>query len=356
VAFGTFTARAFSVESTVFVAWQEDGRRTLCRLSGSEEREAAEAVARGDCEAVRRICRSAVRVQLALGGPGTDVWGSAGALEWQPESEEVVGSAIAERQPESESADEWQLEPMDVSEWKLEPSVWQPESERKNDISKSVSAQESHPDRLDFKEDLKWPDDFELNWPEDQEFQVTPAAAEIEEAVQYLREDVTESVRQVNEEWAKRLPKRAKWADAGKFVEWHSSVASGADGLAEDVRKIEEATARWRYSGGALSWWKRDRTWERQETEAWKRHSTPGEMRKMRIRGQRARDEKAKKLFPKSQNEETKKITMNRERFEGVMNCERFGRMTEARNQVTRPQTNWKVQNESSGSWGGLVE
>jgi hypothetical protein len=67
VTFGTFTARAFSFEIAVFVAWQEEGRRTLCRLTRREEREAAEAVARGDCEAVRRICRSAVRVQLALG-------------------------------------------------------------------------------------------------------------------------------------------------------------------------------------------------------------------------------------------------------------------------------------------------
>jgi hypothetical protein len=67
----------------------------------------------------------------------------------------------------------------------------------------------------------------------------------------------------------------------------------------------------------------------------------------------RAFDEEAEKLFPrKRQNEMTKKIVMNRERFEGVMNRKRFGEVTEARNRVTRPQTSWKVQSESSGSWG----
>jgi hypothetical protein len=169
VAFGTFTARAYRFDSAVFVAWQEDGRRTLCRLSGREEREAAEAVARGDCEAVRRICRGAVKVQLALGGPGADLWERVRAIEWQPES-----------------------------------------------------------------------------------------------------------------------------ADASDFVEWHSSVAAGAGKLAEDFRKIEEATDSWRRSGGALSWWKRDRSWVRKATESWKRHSTPGEIRKLRIQSQRARDEAAR--------------------------------------------------------------
>jgi hypothetical protein len=61
----------------------------------------------------------------------------------------------------------------------------------------------------------------------------------------------------------------------------------------------------------------------------------------------RAFDEEAERLFPtKCQSEMRKKIE-NRERFE---------RMIEARNRATRPQTSWKVQSESSGSWGGFVE
>jgi hypothetical protein len=194
-----------------------------------------------------------------------DVWGSVGALEWQPESAGAVGSAAVERPPESESADEWRPELKDASGWQLEQSVWQPESERKSDISKSANAQESHPDSLDFKENLKWPDDFELEWPEDQEFQETEETAEIKEAVQCLREGMTESGRQANEERAQWIPRRA-----GR--------------LAEDFRKIEEATSSWRRLG-----WRKMRM--QQAADSWKRHSTSDERRKMWIRGQRARSE-----------------------------------------------------------------
>jgi hypothetical protein len=71
----------------------------------------------------------------------------------------------------------------------------------------------------------------------------------------------------------------------------------------------------------------------------------------------RAFDEEAEKLFPRRrQNEMTKRIVMNRERFEGMRNRERFEGVTEARNRGTRPQASWKVQGESSASWLGLVE
>jgi hypothetical protein len=316
VAFGTFTARAFSFKSAVFVAWQEDGRRTLCKLSGREEREAAEAVARGDCEAVRRICRGAMRVQLALGGPGANLWERTSAIEWQPES-----AGASERQPESVSAIEWQPESvraiewqpesveavgtaiavewqpevMDADECQVEPSDWNAEPARSEGISESESnAQERRQEEDMFKTDLKWPEDFEMAWPEDPEFEETPAAAEIKEAVQCLFEGMTESVRKANDDWVKRLPKRAKWVDASDFVEWHLSVADRAGRLAEDFRKIEETTDSWRRSCGVLSGWKRNRTWVRAAAESWKRHSTPGEMRKRWIRGQRARDEAAR--------------------------------------------------------------
>jgi hypothetical protein len=61
----------------------------------------------------------------------------------------------------------------------------------------------------------------------------------------------------------------------------------------------------------------------------------------------RAFDEEAERLFPRRrQNEMTRRIVMNRERFE---------RVTEARYQATKPHESWKVQraSESSASWGG---
>jgi hypothetical protein len=70
----------------------------------------------------------------------------------------------------------------------------------------------------------------------------------------------------------------------------------------------------------------------------------------------RAFDEEAERLFPRQRQNEKMKRMVNRERFEGVMNRERFEGVTEARNRITRPQASWKVQGESSVSWGGLVE
>jgi hypothetical protein len=105
---------------------------------------------------------------------------------------------------------------------------------------------------------------------------------------------MTESVRRANDDWARRLPRKAKWVDASDFVEWHSSVADRAGKLAEDFRKIEETTDSWRRSCGVLNGWKRNRTWVRAAAESWQRHSTPGEMRKRWIRGQRARDDAAR--------------------------------------------------------------
>jgi hypothetical protein len=56
----------------------------------------------------------------------------------------------------------------------------------------------------------------------------------------------------------------------------------------------------------------------------------------------RAFDEEAERLFPrKRQDEMTRRIVMNRERFE---------RVTEARFRDTRPQESWKVQRESESS------
>jgi hypothetical protein len=147
VAFGNFTARAFSYESTIFVAWQEEGQRTLCRLNKREEEEAAEAIRSGDCETVRRICKSAMRVQLALNGPEADKWKSVGAIEWKPETEGA---------DESEIAIEWQPEPEDVSEGRMELSGWRAELERSDGVSESeLDAQESRPEEVDFKADLR---------------------------------------------------------------------------------------------------------------------------------------------------------------------------------------------------------
>jgi hypothetical protein len=172
-----------------------------------------------------------------------------------------------------------------ASEWNAEPAL--SDGIRENESN----APERRQDEDVFKTNLKWPEDFEMAWPEDDEFAETPAAAEIKEAVQCLFEGMTESVRRANADWAKRLPKRAKWVDAGDFVEWHSSVADRAGRLAEDFRKIEEVTdPRWSFEAR----WKRDRSWVRVAADSWKRHSTPGEMRKMRIWGQRARDEAAR--------------------------------------------------------------
>jgi hypothetical protein len=181
---GAFAARAFRIRGATVVAWQEGRTRVLCRLSAREEREAQEAIRRGDGERVASICRGAKRITLAVGYERQ-------ALEWQEERKQKL-----------------------ESEW-----------------SEALK-----------REELK-------------------------------------------KEEAERM--RREWN------ELHGCQA------------IEEAEYR------------------------------------------RAFEEEAERLFPTSRQSETRKKIVNRERFE---------RMIEARNRVTRPQTSWKVQSESSGSRGGFVE
>jgi hypothetical protein len=207
---------------------------------------------------------------------------------------------------------------MDVSEWQLEPSAW--ESERAKEESRS-EVEES-------KVSLKWPEDFELDWPEDEEIQGLPAAAEIEEAVQCLAEEVSAAWR----------PEPRLRSDIRRqrdpFGLWRTRVALGAGRLAEDFRAMAEASDPWRsfsvrprWSGRAESWAEthqrlrdsmaerkleayfgkienatdpsrsfsaRCPDWVKKSFDARNRHSTPGERRKMWIRSQRSRDESAR--------------------------------------------------------------
>jgi hypothetical protein len=124
-----------------------------------EEREATEAVVLGDCEAVRRICRNAEKVQLALSGPEAEiVWGESaesviGAIEWRSEESdaEINDSAMSAHKQHSE-----ELETATESiEWIEEPE----ESETDAAIKESAtSAQEQCPEESTeiITEDIKW--------------------------------------------------------------------------------------------------------------------------------------------------------------------------------------------------------
>jgi hypothetical protein len=59
---GAFAARAFMISGATVVAWQEGATRAMCRLTESEEREAQEAIMRGDGERVASICMGAKRI------------------------------------------------------------------------------------------------------------------------------------------------------------------------------------------------------------------------------------------------------------------------------------------------------
>jgi hypothetical protein len=200
------------------------------------------------------------------------------------------------------------------------------EPETDDRISESSEARESRSEAEESKVSFKWPEDFELEWPEDEDIQGLPAAAEIEEAVQCLAEDVSAA-------WRPE-PRSDIRRQRDLFGLWRTRVVIGAGRLAEDFRAIAEATDPWRsfrvrpkQSGRVESWAEthqrlrdsmaertldadfrkiesatdpsrrfsaRRPVWAKKSFDAWSRHSTPGERRKMWIRNQRARDEMAR--------------------------------------------------------------
>jgi hypothetical protein len=208
VTFGTFTARAFQFDNAALVAWQEDGQRTLCRLTRGEKREEAEAIKRSDCLTVRRICGNAVRVQIELGRPEAEiVW-----REMRNENAGIRESAI--------SAIEW----------------------RSNESAADAGIRES-------AETSDW---------RSSEEPVATAGAEIEvrvaDSLYQLLECSIEGIEQARAGiWSAGIADR--WHSEESFAEWQARVVAKAGKLADEFRRMaSESKPNFREygQGGAL--------------------------------------------------------------------------------------------------------
>jgi hypothetical protein len=132
---------------------------------------------------------------------------------------------------------------------------------------------------------FEWPEEPEIKCFEEPE--ESAASAGIREAGKYLLEDAFEVTEKATGALAERV-RTDPWRSEESFAEWQAPVATNAGKLADDFEKLTDVFESWRRSGGARNWWKRDRAerWRR-AVDSWKRHATPGEMRRMRIRWNR---------------------------------------------------------------------
>jgi hypothetical protein len=245
---------------------------------------------------------------LALGGSEAETWKPVSAIEWQPESAKDVDiRKSAEDAQEGHSDDKAVRDGTEWFEWPEEPKFeWFEETSAADAAisERAESTTERRPGSRVTTESSEW-----VEWPEEAEFkglekpEESTADAGFREAVKYLLEEAFEGAEKASADW-RRFTKRGTWADAEitgrwrseeSYVEWHARVATGAGKLEGDLRKLEEATRAWRRSSGALSWWKKDRAMQwRHTVNSWKRHRTSGEMRRMRMRRDRAAEEAAR--------------------------------------------------------------
>jgi hypothetical protein len=230
-------------------------------------------------------------------------------------------------------------------EWYPEPETPEEDAEIGKSVVSTTESRQEEPEATEGFEWFEWPEEPEIKWFEEPE--ESAASAGIREAVKYLLEDAFEGAAKATGAWAER-GRTDPWRSGGSFAEWQARVAAASGKLAGDLKKLEDVSKSWRRqrgalswlkryreerrwrseesfaagqsrvksnagkladdfkrsaddfgptheSGGVLKWWRRDREekWRR-AVDSWKRHRTPGEMRKMWIRRNRGEEEAAR--------------------------------------------------------------